>query len=82
MTLSLLPRQPSEKEQSRRGRAGPGGRLLSRVGQAQGGQREDTVSASFEQDPPLQGFRLELLTLPGAMLTATQLWQKGIRRGF
>ena len=54
----------------------------SRVGQAQGGQREDTASASFEQDPPLQGFRLELLTLPGAMLTATQPWQKGIRRRF
>lgn len=58
ITLSLLPRQPSKKEQSRRGRAGPGGRrLLSRVGQAQGGQREDAVAASFEQDPPLQGFR-------------------------
>lgn len=26
ITLSLLPRQPSKKEQSRRGRAGPGGR--------------------------------------------------------
>ena len=38
ITLSLLPRQPSEKEQSRQGMAGPGGRrLLSRVGQAQGG---------------------------------------------
>lgn len=24
----------------------------------------------------------ELLTLPGAVLTATQPWQKGIRRGF
>lgn len=82
ITLSLLPRQPSEKEQSRRGRTGPGGRLLRRVGQAQGGRREDPVSASFEQDPPLQGFRLELLTLPGAVLTASQPWQKGIRRGF
>ena len=79
ITLSLLPRQPSEKEQSRRGRTGPGGRrLLSRVGQAQGGRREDPVSASFEQDPPLQGFRLELLTLPGAVLTASQPWQKGL----
>lgn len=83
ITLSLLPRQPSEKEQSRGGRTGPRERrLLSRVGQAQGGQREDPVSASFEQDPPLQGFRLELLTLPGAVLTASQPWQKGIRRGF
>ena len=42
----------------RRNRADEGGQGQEEgVGQAQGGQREDAVAASFEQDPPLQGFR-------------------------